>query len=318
MSNGVIQGIDPIRLYQYEQICGATEKEYPTKFRLNDAEIGLVVKDQGNIGACVGCATSTVLEALTLREVLGKTNGEEITDADLTKELLGAEEFSHWFTYGYCRDDSLKGEGMIPSICLDYLHKKGTVPIKYFDIAQEMPEIKDTVQQFPELFPIAEKYAIGGYVAFALKNPDKDRQIKDALMKYRTPLPCVSPKGFVGGGHCICLIGWDDEANTYIIKNSWGKDYGENGVKAINKDKIREVFLMLSKEVQLPFTDVKQEDWFYSAVRSANLSGIMTGRTDTEFVPYENMTRAEMSTVVSRLLEAIDERLENFSKQGDN
>lgn len=29
--------------------------------------------------------------------------------------------------------------------------------------------------------------------------------------------------------HAILIVGWDDSKNSYIVKNSWGKDWGENG-----------------------------------------------------------------------------------------
>ncbi len=29
--------------------------------------------------------------------------------------------------------------------------------------------------------------------------------------------------------HAILVVGWDDSKNSYIVKNSWGKDWGENG-----------------------------------------------------------------------------------------
>jgi C1A family cysteine protease len=31
------------------------------------------------------------------------------------------------------------------------------------------------------------------------------------------------------GGHCVALVGWDDDAGCWIAKNSWGTDWGENG-----------------------------------------------------------------------------------------
>lgn len=313
--NGVQEAIPSIKIYDYEKVCGAASTtEYPEKFILNVEEMGQGVKDQGPIGACVACATSTAMEALILREILGKTNGEEITSEDLKKELLGVEKMSPWFTYGYCRNEASLNEGMVTSICLDFLRTKGTVPLKYFDIEEEMPDIKKKVKEFPELYAIAEKYRLGGYVQLSNNIKEKDSQIKDALMKHRVPLVCVSPSGFPGGSHCICLVGWDDEKDSYIIKNSWGESYGENGIAPIKKSKINYVYVPLNNEVALPFTDVDKDDWFYSAVRSVNLSGIMTGRTATEFAPMENITRAEVAMVVSRLMEKIDERFEILNK----
>ncbi|MFD2398279.1 C1 family peptidase [Prauserella oleivorans] len=31
------------------------------------------------------------------------------------------------------------------------------------------------------------------------------------------------------GGHCVALIGWDDDAGCWIAKNSWGTEWGEGG-----------------------------------------------------------------------------------------
>jgi len=31
------------------------------------------------------------------------------------------------------------------------------------------------------------------------------------------------------GGHAILMVGWDDGANCFIVKNSWGMDWGEAG-----------------------------------------------------------------------------------------
>jgi hypothetical protein len=39
------------------------------------------------------------------------------------------------------------------------------------------------------------------------------------------------------------------------------------------------------------FTDVKDTDWFYSAVLSAYASGIIKGVTDTTFNPNANISR---------------------------
>jgi C1A family cysteine protease len=32
-----------------------------------------------------------------------------------------------------------------------------------------------------------------------------------------------------GGGHCISIVGYDDESKSWIGKNSWGTRWGEDG-----------------------------------------------------------------------------------------
>jgi C1A family cysteine protease len=35
--------------------------------------------------------------------------------------------------------------------------------------------------------------------------------------------------GGVQGGHCVCVVGYDDTQSCWICKNSWGPAWGENG-----------------------------------------------------------------------------------------
>ena len=78
---GVREEIPSIRLYDYEKACGAVSdtSEYPEIFCLNEVEMGTVVKNQGTVGACVACATSTAIEALKRRSALNLTEWEELT-----------------------------------------------------------------------------------------------------------------------------------------------------------------------------------------------------------------------------------------------
>ncbi len=51
-----------------------------------------------------------------------------------------------------------------------------------------------------------------------------------------------------------------------------------------------------------PFTDVMEEDWFYTAVSAAYNAGIVSGATPTSFEPNRNLTRAEASKIVSNFM----------------
>ncbi len=54
------------------------------------------------------------------------------------------------------------------------------------------------------------------------------------------------------------------------------------------------------------FKDVAKDDWFYPYVEKAYNAGIIKG-DGSKFNPYENITREEMATIISRAL-----RLEDF------
>lgn len=50
-----------------------------------------------------------------------------------------------------------------------------------------------------------------------------------------------------------------------------------------------------------PFTDVKESDWFYEAVRYVHENGLFSGTSDTTFSPNTAMTRAMLVTVLWRV-----------------
>ena len=50
-----------------------------------------------------------------------------------------------------------------------------------------------------------------------------------------------------------------------------------------------------------PFTDVKETDWFYNAVKYANENGLMAGISDKIFAPESDITRAMFVTVLYRI-----------------
>ena len=61
-------------------------------------------------------------------------------------------------------------------------------------------------------------------------------------------------------------------------------------------------FVVLPVEVvDMPFTDVKEEDWFYGAVVYAYQNGILTGTGETTFSPNGPMTRSMLVTALWRL-----------------
>lgn len=63
----------------------------------------------------------------------------------------------------------------------------------------------------------------------------------------------------------------------------------------------------------LPFKDVKAKDWYYEAIDKAYTLGLIKGRSDTEFAPKGTMTRAELVTLMSRI---IDEDISSYGEYG--
>ena len=67
-------------------------------------------------------------------------------------------------------------------------------------------------------------------------------------------------------------------------------------------------FANVSATVTNPFTDISENDWFYSAVTSATSYGWITGYSNGTFRPNATITRAEVATIVNRMLNRTADR----------
>lgn len=56
-----------------------------------------------------------------------------------------------------------------------------------------------------------------------------------------------------------------------------------------------------AKEWVNPFSDVKENDWFFNTVKYAGENGIMNGVSETEFAPNQTLTRAMLVTILYRV-----------------
>lgn len=278
----------PLRMYDFELVCGASDEEFPEEFEI---ERKANIKDQGNIGACVAC---------TLAEV---------------GQYLYEREMSEAWAYGSFRSDSDKQPGLFTTRALDLWKTIGQVPLSDFGVLEEMPEIRKLTNKFPQLLEIAKKYRIGGYASLNYANAEKkDRAIKQALMKDGIGLVAVSSDYF-GESHCIMITGWNDKNKTYKIQNSWGADWQKNGFGEIPKKAINYVYAVFVEEFKLPFEDVPSDKWSYKPIKNMYLSGLINGVSETLFEPERPITREEVAAIFDRLCKKIDEKFENVYKR---
>lgn len=287
----LIQNFTHLRNYDYDIVCGSSRTDYPKEYEIPRDNTGYL-RNQ-NYEDCVANVIA------------------QISESFWNTELKTDEKHSEYFAYGALRKENSYSPGMIVSTAMEKWNEIGIVPQKYFNVSEEMPEIKSIVEKFPDVYEIAKKYRIKGYVQFrGGKEASKDIQIKDALMKYGRGLVAVSPSGFRGGSHCVMLTGWNDNTGKYKFKNSWGANYGDNGFSEIAKSEIGEVYMPIFENVVLPFVDVDEKDWFYNSVKHMYFSGLMNGTSNNTFEPEKPMTRAEVATMFDRLVKLIDERFD--------
>lgn len=105
---------------------------------------------------------------------------------------------------------------------------------------ENVPEITNWDNECPSY----EYKDIHGYVMGTHLLPEDDRiAIKEAIMKYGSVFSSMmyeekylDSKNFyeyIGEepqNHAVNIIGWDDSKKAWIVKNSWGTSYGDNGI----------------------------------------------------------------------------------------
>lgn len=292
--------IEPMRTYDYNLVRagGSEEVNYPQEFIISPNHRG-VLKNQGHISACVGCVMSSLAEVF------------DIIEQEKANQTIEDLEFSEGWAYGALRKDTDTQMGMFVSDALEQWSKKGMVPKKYFDILEEMPKMQKYTKSVSGLDKIAIPYKIKGYASLMSEDDKKtDLAIKKALYENDYGVLGVSYRYFLGGSHCITIVGWNDKTNSYKIKNSWGKNWGDKeGIGEIPKNQINCAYVIIDEVIEPNFEDVDKTKWYYKNVKNMYLSGIMNGTTSTLFEPEKNITRAELSTVLTRLVQLTNDRL---------
>lgn len=280
-SYGVAEDAPSVRLYSYDAIAKGTE--YPESYVLPD-ELLPTIKNQGNIGACCGCAAASILEVLNQLE---------------TDEKV---EFSEGYIYGHNR--TAVYQGMNPQSLVEIMKTYGSVPKEYFNRLYEQPEMTDNINNDPnkdKLEEIAKKYRINSYVGF-LKGNKED--MKKAIYEYKLPLFAVSNYYF-RESHAIMVIGYTKD--SFIIQNSWGESWKDGGRGEVPLSAINYAYLLLDEVFDINFKDVPKDAWYYKAVKECVFNGFMKGTSEDTFEPNAPLTRAQAAQLVVNLAKKIDE-----------
>lgn len=217
---GVIPSPKDERDFRLERLIPKAEK-FPDEFQIEGTPINIY--DQGNVGQCVAFSLREI------REVLEKKyNNKTIT-------------FSNNFIYGARDDDMYQGEGMIPREALKILQKKGVCHYELFPGIDYYAYCKAAISQ--PMLDDAQPFKIGAYAQLYTVD-----EIKTALMHIGPVLYCIPVYDYFEnsgaviknrpelntdihllGYHALMCIGWRKDG-TWIIQNSWGRSWGDNGL----------------------------------------------------------------------------------------
>ncbi|MEU9450713.1 C1 family peptidase [Streptomyces sp. NPDC048277] len=180
------------------------------------------VKDQGNCGSC--CAFGTVA---TMEHVLRYTDRAPYLPADLSE--------AHAF-YGYGREAGANCDtGWLPEPLLEKARSSGITFEDYFPYTAGNQDSSRLNADWPNRRANVVNWT---------NDTNDPVAIKRDIATYGSTVACMfvyqdffsygggvyrRQTDKVAGGHCVCLVGYDDAQSCWIAKNSWGPDWGEHG-----------------------------------------------------------------------------------------
>lgn len=167
------------------------------------------VKNQGSCGSCSGFASVASYEAC----IKIKTG----TTVDLSEQYLVSCGSIDCATGGWDQFDYIKQqggmplEGCFPYVATDAACKSGCTkyyPLQVrYSVARDVNSIKQAIMTYG---PVYSTVAADSYFS-----------------AYRSGT--FSDSGNKSVNHAIVLCGWDDTRGAFLLRNSWGPNWGENG-----------------------------------------------------------------------------------------
>lgn len=227
---------DP-RDYQYSRLmkaAGPIQLPRKTNYRANMPP----VFDQSkyvSLGTCVAAA-----------EAWGPKAMQELSQGDYPAEGLSVA-----YLYRLCKqlDGIPKKSGTYPRVVKKVLQQYGVVPeasLRYSTLRDD----KNLSPPADELHESAKRYKIKTY-AEVVSPTDQDYNARinilreaiaregpilaallvyESFMDVKPPHYVIPyPKGFLLGGHAVCLCDYDDDRQSFLLRNTWGEDWADDG-----------------------------------------------------------------------------------------
>lgn len=175
------------------------------------------IRDQGNCGSCVAFATVATIEARARIQLSRPDWNVDLSEADLF----------------FCGAGRKCADGWWPSHALDYARAQGVpeepcFPYQDHDmdcqVATDRPKRLVTVTEHEDIIdPDARKEFLDktGPMIACLAVYRDFMFYKDGVYRHVT--------GDLVGYHAVCCVGYSEDEQCWICKNSWGTEWGDNG-----------------------------------------------------------------------------------------
>ena len=193
------------------------EETLPAYFDWRDSGMVTQVKDQKNCGSCWAFSAVGALESVAMLS-------SDIFFPDYSEQFVVSYNMSNEGCNGGYMDRVarfLKNAGTISEICMPYRANDRIFPLPCREWRDDRVEI---VTSWSWVNPSVEELKAAIY-----ENPISAAYNVYEDFYYYTEGIYEHVFGDLLGGHAIVIVGWDDLEQCFIVKNSWGPEWGENG-----------------------------------------------------------------------------------------
>lgn len=194
------------------------------------------VENQGHLGSCVAHATCGALEYLELWELRDKTGGPEV--------FGNFESLSRLYVYWNARsldgDTNEDGGTQLRSAILA-IRSQGICREKIwpYDESQVFVKPPESAYQEGQGHKVLWGYRINSCSLYEMKQclawgypfifgiiVYPSFMTDDVAQTGIIPMP---GNEIPEGGHALCAVGYDDAKQSFLVRNSWGSDWGIHG-----------------------------------------------------------------------------------------
>ncbi len=229
---------------------------------INGVDYTTPIKNQEDCGSCVAFGT------LSAFEVYLKSNSDNFYDFDLSEGQL------FFCGGGTC------GSGWLPKNALDRLKTTGVPPETCLPYDSKNTECDDACENWQKKVAKISNYRRANSIegmkdAIVTHGPLVATFIVYEDFKYYNSGIYEHVWGSKLGGHCVSIVGYNDNPGYWICKNSWGTNWGEEGFFKIKYKECeinQESYYMTIGENQKPEKPIN----FYPDIYGSNAGETIT------------------------------------------
>jgi C1A family cysteine protease len=203
----------------------ATKVPASVDYRSNGGVSG--VRDQGNCGSCWAFAMTGGLES----NVMLSQNMS--SDLNLSEQVLVSCSGAGSCDGGSLNADYLQSTGLPPASYYPYTATDGTCSDAQAGWQSHTYKIGSWNSVDQDLSAIKSALATTGPLPTAFMVYEDFMNYKSGVYSYTS--------GKQLGGHGVLIVGYNDDGQYFIVKNSWGPDWGEGGFFRIAYSEMKSV-----------------------------------------------------------------------------